>query len=167
MTQIERTILANQFKILAQLDEGNAISYIRNAEILEKGIEGLYEEVIVSSEKIPFDICKETHEILTMYRVIENATAKLKEEDRSELDLNAIRFDGFDANNDPHYQFAKFIIEKMDLYESFQGRQLNSHTMASMRRYKRMLPVHKALYSQTMSKYGFTELQKLIEEVVS
>ncbi len=143
LTKAERAMLANQNRILAVLDANNSEDYLLKAEIAENGYEGLYEKLFDNlSEGISEEVCEETHNILTMYRVINNFIATLTPEQQQTLNLGRIEFEGFDANNDKHYFFMKFIVEKADMYDEYQNENLNSHSIASLRKYKRMLPVY-------------------------
>ncbi|REE07808.1 uncharacterized protein YfbU (UPF0304 family) [Winogradskyella pacifica] len=139
LTIVERQILANQFRILAQIEE-NGEHHSISAEILERGLTGQYHSVFnVYNEEKSIEICNETSEILNMYRRINNTIAGLSEAERDELDLERIQFDGFDANNDPHYHYMTFLVENMNLWQEHSGNYLNSHTQASLAKYRRML----------------------------
>ena len=143
LTKTERALLANQNKILALLDTNNAEYYSLKAEIAENGYTGLYHKLFQGiSDEIPEEICKETHDILHMYRVIENAIAPLTDEQKETIpNFARIKFEGFDGNNDPHYFYTKFMVEKENTYRELGDKPLNSHTMASIGKYRSMLPV--------------------------
>ena len=166
LTIFERATLANQFRILSFLDTANSESHIIDAEIFEDGYTGLYSEVLqhISQEKSK-EICTETHDILIMFRYISNAIAKLTPDQRAGLDLQRIIFDGFDANNDDHYYFATFMIEKQGKYSEYAGQVINSHTKASLMRYRHMLPVYNEILTNNISDFGINELRQLINAV--
>src|SRR5690606_35297528 len=120
LTKTERLILANQNRILAFLDKPNADSYNNNVEIAEYGYEGLYHQllgVIGDDDIIPYAVYKEADEILSLFRLINNSFGKLSKEEQEEINLSAIEFEGFDANNDDHYFIATFMVEKLGLYK--------------------------------------------------
>lgn len=137
-------MLANQYKILAKLNDEDEETgyYSKKAEILERGYEWYYGELL-SSEPLPKEVSDETMDILDMFRQLDAYVDQLTEEQRATLDLNKLKFDGFDANNDRHYGFAKFIIEKDDRYDERKEMYLNSHTSASIGKYRRMLPIYR------------------------
>lgn len=143
LTKTERTLLANQNRILALLDENNAKHYEYKTQIAERGYEGLYYVLLNSIEGgISKEICRETHDILTMYRAVNNFIAKLLPEQKEGLDLEKIEFEGFDGNNDSHYHFMMFIIEEGQLYAELKDAPMNSHSMATLGKYQRMLAVY-------------------------
>jgi uncharacterized protein YfbU (UPF0304 family) len=139
LTEVERQILANQFRILSHLDTSGE-NYEVSAEIMERGLTGQYHSAMtVSREEKSSEMCNETSEILNMYRRINHTIAKLSAEEREELDLEKIKFDGFDANNDDHYRYMKFLVEKMDLWQEHKDSYINSHSIFSLSRYRKML----------------------------
>lgn len=142
LTRVERQILYNQNKIFSLLDKENSNEYEFNMDVLYKGFEREYESVIdvyPDEEVTTHEICEETVNILSMYRSIENSFARLSEEDKVEIDLKPIKFEGFDANNDPHYYYAEFMIEKQGKWDEYANFGLNSHSPASIGKYRRML----------------------------
>ena len=168
LTIIERALLANQFKILSFLDAPNSQRHLVDMEVFENGYTGLYSEALqhLDPNETSRAICKETHDVLSMYRVISPAIARLHPAEADTLDLDSIKFDGFDGNNDEHYQFANFLIERKNLYSELAGNNINSHSMASLIRYKKMLPVFNDIFSHRhIHEFGVNELQELIEAV--
>lgn len=164
LTIVERQILANQYRILAKLEDD--ISYKTKADILVSGYTGKYNEVFdVNQEEIPLEICEETSQILNMYRRIENTIASLNPEQKVQLDLEKLKFEGFDANNDSHYHYGKFLIEEMNLWQEHKGVYFNSHSRFPLTKYKKML----SYYNSKMENgnYDITfddliEIEKLI-----
>ncbi|WP_151087868.1 YfbU family protein [Hymenobacter baengnokdamensis] len=157
MTRIERQLLINQFKLLAFLDEENSAEHTRKVELLESGHAGLYGEVFSGQEETAAAVGEETHDILSMFRHLENAVAALPVDQQQQFDF---QFKGFDANNDPHYAFTKFIIEKEGLYDEHVGKPLNSHTRSTLPKYQKMLRVYNSL-TEGSGELGFTELQQI------
>ncbi len=166
LTLIERSILANQYKLFSMLDKKNAKEHLANAQVFEDGYAGLYEEVLENmSDEISKETCDETNDILVMFKHINKAISGLSKSQRSKLDLHKIRFDGFDADNDEHYYFAKFMIKKKHFYEHFSSIKMNSGSLASMPRYKKMLPVYKQIIDNPDYEFGKRELKRLIDAV--
>lgn len=165
LTKTERLILANQNKILSFLDIDNSENHLYKAEIAEKGYEGLYDSLFGNiHEGIGEDICNETHEILTMYRVINNCIADLKDEQKKTMDLKKISFVGFDANNDSHYFFMKFLVEKSNLYDEYKAVP-NSHSIASLPKYKKMLAQYKKAIANNNYQLNLQGLEEIIKAV--
>lgn len=144
LTNVERLMLVNQYKILAKLDgeDEDHGYYSKKAEILERGYEWYYSDLF-RNESLPKEISDETMDILDMFRQVEAYVEQLSEEERATVNAERLTFKGFDANNDRHYGFMKFIIERDDRYNEFKDRYLNSHTASSLPNYIRMLSVYK------------------------
>lgn len=144
LTNTERVMLANQYRILAKLNNEDEETgyYTKKAHIIEHGYEWYYDQILSVHETVPTAISTETMDILMMFRQLDAYVAQLPGDQRATLDLDKLKFDGFDGNNDPHYHFATFIIDKDDRFVERKGTYLNSHTSASIGKYRRMLPVY-------------------------
>lgn len=84
-------------------------------------------------------------DILEMWSVIEYSYVQFNDEEKDKLAVEAEPFGrnplfrGFDGNNETEFLVATdFIINKLDRFEEFKGRDLNSH-MHKMEGYLRML----------------------------
>ena len=166
LTKTERALIANQNRILALLDESNSDSYLLKAKIAEHGYEGMYHKIFDEIyDGISEETCEETQKILTMYRVINNFIATLSSEVQKELDLNKIKFDGFDMNNDDHYFYMTFLVEEANLYEEHKEAYLNSHSMSSLIRYRRMLPVYNQKIESNNYQLDLEGLKSIISAV--
>lgn len=148
LTNAERAILANQNRILAFLNESNADQYNYRADVFEHGYERLYEDALGLMGKVPYDVCKETTDILNMYRDINTVPAKLTDAQKQALDLASLKFEGFDANEEEgHYSFVRFLIEQ-NRYQEYADVNLNSHDPRVMRKYRLMLDFINSLEEQ-------------------
>jgi uncharacterized protein YfbU (UPF0304 family) len=166
LTIAERAILVNQYKIFSFLDKKNAKQHLANAEVFENGYIGLYGEVLENfSDEISIEVCDETNDILTMFGHIKKSISKLGKSERAKLNLDRIRFDGFDADNDDHYYYAKFMIRKEHFYKSFSKMKMNSHSAASLLRYRKMLPAYRSIIEKQIYFFGREELEELIRAV--
>jgi len=84
-------------------------------------------------------VVKETGEIMSMCRVVEDAIAALDEGERETIgQMDRTVFVGFDANEEPHYGVAKAYIAKLNRFDEFSKRALNSH-MPTLDGYRRMV----------------------------
>jgi len=91
------------------------------------------------------EVIKETSDILSMWSFIEFSIGELKGEDaEAAKSFPRTEFGGFDGNNDPHYGVAHTLINDLGRWTEFKDRPLNSHSRATLERYRRMLPKYKA-----------------------
>ena len=162
LTITERQILANQFRILSKLEDDTEY-YEKRAEIVENGYTGQYGEVfLVDQEETDYNICRETHDILNMFRYISNSIPNLTDEERESLNLDKLTFKGFDANNDEHYHYASFMIEKLGKWAEHKEMYLNSHNSMTISAYRKMLPVYKKVLDSNRYDFNFDDLKDLI-----
>jgi uncharacterized protein YfbU (UPF0304 family) len=144
MTQQERQVLINQYKILALLDKDNRSEHERNAQILEDGHAALYHDVFSNlADSSTEEVGEEVHQILTMFRVIDSSIKRLSPEEQERFNVSALTFGGFDGNEPGHHSFARFIMEKMELYSEHNYNDINSHSRASLPHYRGMLAAYK------------------------
>jgi len=162
MTQVQRTILINQNRILSKLT--NDGSYDTIADLLDSGYTGQYHRALVSDEETSEEICRETTDILQMYRVIRNSFAELSEEEQATLEMDKISFQGFD-NHESHYHYACFMIEKLDLWAEYEGQDIDSHSGASIIKYRRMLEIYNRHYGKPEYDLNREVLQEMIDAV--
>lgn len=122
LTVTERLILANQYRILSNLEEDEKHSF--RAEILENGYEVLYHEIFHGMyDPFPREAGREIHEILTMFRMIDNAKGRLTESQKEQVER--LNFVGFDHHGEgKEYLFLMFLIEQANLYQELRGRNL-------------------------------------------
>jgi uncharacterized protein YfbU (UPF0304 family) len=97
-----------------------------------------------SSEPDDEQDVRETHDILTMFRVLASSYARLNKDDKARVDTEAapfsgkdLKFGGFDGNHDPHHGIASFIVNDLGLYQELQGHAMNSHSSV-LEVYRRM-----------------------------
>jgi len=142
LTKVERLILLNQYEILSKLSPDSDY-YEANIEILSSGYEYEYSSLFgaISEEPVSEEVCAETIEILNMFRFFDNAMHRLKEEEKEELGdaIKKLKFQGFDANNDKHYYYTKFMIEKQGKWDELHNIYLNSHNSYTIILYRKML----------------------------
>lgn len=113
----------------------------------------------------------EVADVLDMWSCIEPGYARLSEEGKMEIEKEVgphaddARFPGFDGNNESgHLGIARFLIDHLDRFETFKGRDLNSH-MPEIQGYRRMLeifgPMKRTLLGRHLSRSEITELLKV------
>jgi len=157
-------MLANQYRILAQLND-NERGYIYKAEIVEKGLAGLYDELFtnLSHNGISAETCDETHEILTMYRALNNFKESLSKAEAKAYDFEKIKFEGFDGNNDDHYSVMRFLRNN-GLYDEYEGKGFDSHTRSSLRKYRNMLSTYSSLMKENDYRMTPEIMRSIIEK---
>jgi len=164
LTMPERAILSNQNRILSILDPEHAEEYNHLADIAEEGYPYFYGNLISNiSRETPLDICEETTSILNMYRGINNSIARLTEDEKTKLDLEKLKFEGFDANNDKHYHFMSFAVDKCDLYVEYKEKYYNSHDIQTIDKYRKMLKIYNSV--DVKHSLTFEDLKNLCEKI--
>lgn len=112
----------------------------------------------------------ETVDTLDMWSFIESAYAKLPKKDKDRITMEAepfgkhVVFPGFDGNNETeHLGIARFLIDKMDRFTIFKGRELNSHAPL-LGAYRRMAavfaPIRQTLVGRELSTDEIIKLLK-------
>jgi uncharacterized protein YfbU (UPF0304 family) len=81
-------------------------------------------------------------DVLDMWSFIERGYKDLSKADKARVEAEVPyggRFEGFDGNNETEYMsIARFLVEQLDRFTEFKGREFNSH-MPSAGRYQEML----------------------------
>ena len=97
------------------------------------------------------DVADEVYGILEMWDIIEWSYEQLPQDDRA--GLKEPEFRGFDGNmENDHYSVADVMINRMDYFERFKDRGLNSH-YPSLGKYRDMLPQY-SLVKEDLLKAG-------------
>ncbi len=113
LTEAERWILANQYRILKFVDPENAEGYEQSITILENGYEDHYERAADGYwERPPLDpeVAQEVRDILQMFREMQWAKEKITDPEILESPL--FEFWGFDGNNSwDHHSYAEFLYQ--------------------------------------------------------
>ena len=99
---------------------------------------------------------EEVADILVMYRVIEDSIRNLPPQDSAQLDSHYREFHGFDGNNESeHFAVAVFMVDSLDRFEDYRGRNMNSH-MPMLDRYRRILATFKQERRANLSGEAFS-----------
>ncbi len=143
LTKVERLNFANQFAILKALhkdDKYEAAHYGYLEEIFQRGYEYLYYECFDKLwDSLSMEVAEETIEILSMHRALLWSLG----EKPAPSDLERVKFDGFDGNNEAEYlAFARFYTSDGSRFSEL--RIVNSHYPA-LPRYRAMLKTWKAM----------------------
>lgn len=92
-------------------------------------------------------VVNEVVDVLDMWSFLESGFGKLSKKDKERVAAEAepfgkrVVFAGFDGNNESEYMgVARFLIEELDRFSSFKGRDLNAH-MPTVDSHRRMFAV--------------------------
>lgn len=111
------------------------------------GFRWKYTHIPFEPSENPPDV-SETVDILDMWSSLEESYGKLSPADNQKVEKEAnrtsVRLFGFDANKETHYFIARYLIEQLDRYPSFRGRDLNSPS-PRIDGYRRMYRVFEAI----------------------
>ncbi|EJE4164467.1 YfbU family protein, partial [Vibrio parahaemolyticus] len=109
-----------------------------------------YSGIPFESQETP-QIVKEVLNILDMWSFIERSYASLTDENKAYVEREASpfgrdpKFPGFDGNNETDYMgAASFLVNDLDRFAEFKGRDFNSHC-PSVDGYQRMMNVYKPI----------------------
>ena len=105
------------------------------------------------------EIVREMVNILAMWERLEQSFAGLKPEDKKWLAENSdlgddVKFSGWDGNDqiEVHYiSAARFMVEHLDRFQQFKGRDFNAH-MPTLDAYRRMLAVFEPILRQVLNR---------------
>jgi len=168
LTKVERLILSNQYKILSKIDPDSDF-YEANIEILNSGYEYEYYTLFgeINEDSVPTEICEETIAILSMFRRFSNQLRVLSEDKKNELgsSLEKMKFQGFDANNDSHYFYTKFMIERLGKWDELKNMYLNSHSSSTITIYRNMLKVYHELGLKKKNKFTFEDIKLFLDKI--
>jgi uncharacterized protein YfbU (UPF0304 family) len=174
-----------------KITDGEKLILLMLSELYDKlGVEGEVEpdfirSVIFSNNTwsipwkyvgIPFDeqetpeVVKEVLDILDMWSMIERSYENLSSEAKKFVEKEAYpfgkdpKFPGFDGNNETEYMgTASFLVNDLDRFEEFKGRNFNSHC-PSIDSYRRMLsvfkPILRSLNFQPLSGQNIVDILK-------
>jgi hypothetical protein len=144
LSEKDRWMIANQLKILEKLYPEEAKNYSVQRKAIERGYKLHYLGLTEYFEKeMPEEKCKEVIEILNMYRAI--TFSYQKAEDKEGLEESAIRFEGFDGNEEgEQFGYTLYFIEDLGRFDELRGGAeypyLNSHRNM-LYKYRKMLQI--------------------------
>lgn len=135
MNRETRQIIFNQLEILKLLDPDQAEHYGKQQQIVDRGFSSFYEEVLtVDEHEVSASMQREVIDILDMFRSLNSAITG----GWAPSDINDARFQGFDANNDDHFGFARFLLDVQGRFAESAPNK-NSHSSLSIEKYRSML----------------------------
>ena len=141
LTDTERLLLLNQYRILAIIDPEQADFHEEKATIVAGGFEFDYDELTTELyDPMPADDSTEVREIMEMFWHLERS---YKERTGSAELPYGVEFQGFDGNSEGRqFSYARFLVHERHLFQGLEGGRdnFNSHC-PSLEGYRAMLPI--------------------------
>ena len=158
LTDKERLFLANQYEILAALNNDEHLALM--AETLKAGHKWLYDQFFDSlSENLPDSQAQHVLTILGIFGDMQASYDNLT--DKSGIDQKTLPFPGFDGNNESELlSFADSLI-KHGRFESTLGKSARNSHMPTTDLYRRMIQRWKELGSPNYP-YGKETIQEIL-----
>ncbi|MGK2889049.1 MAG: YfbU family protein [Candidatus Malihini olakiniferum] len=120
MTNTQRLILSNQYKMMTMLESGQCRSYHRLQTILECGYGLQMRELDREFGELSEDVYYTIINIIEMHHALQVFWHNLK--DRKDLDQRRLTFLGFDAATEAHYLgFVHFMVHLEERYPHFNS----------------------------------------------
>lgn len=136
LTNAERLILANQYKILSHLEKNE--SYARLSDELLEGHEWLYSDALGNvSEVMPTEDADHVITILGIFGDLRDSYAHLV--DKSGIDPDDVTFRGFDGNNESDLRSFARALRKSDRFVDTLGEEVKNSHMPTTDLYRRMI----------------------------
>lgn len=120
MTNAQRLILSNQYKMMTMLDPENAERYRRQQTIVERGFGLQMRELDRDFGEMSEDTCRTIINIMEMHHALQVSWGNLKE--KQDLDERRISFLGFDAATESRYlSYVRFMVNTEGRYTHFDS----------------------------------------------
>jgi uncharacterized protein YfbU (UPF0304 family) len=138
----QRTVLANQYRILQLLDPNGG--WDEHLEAVERGFEADYP--LEEYEPLDEKQCREVADILSMYRALKVAYKELDPADQTGIDEGDLKFVGFDGNErieGRYMSYTKYLWKIGQFTESRDDGHdgANSH-LPMLETYRRMMAAY-------------------------
>ena len=153
LSQVERWILINQYRIMEILDTERADQYARVRKVLESGYELEYNSISqhIGGATLGVEECREVRDILSMFVALQSSYAALI--NTSGIEEQDITFRGFDGNSETmQMSYTRFLVDQKQMFTDLSRADgFNSHVPV-LDTYRRMLKE----WEQSISKYRLT-----------
>ena len=118
MTNAERLILSNQYKMMTMLDPDNAERYRRLQTIIERGFGLQMRELDRDFSELSEQTCRTVIEIMEMYHALQVSYGNM--EDKHGVDARRVQFLGFDAATEARsLSYVRFMVNTEGRYTHF------------------------------------------------
>ncbi|WP_032114683.1 YfbU family protein [Candidatus Arsenophonus nilaparvatae] len=141
MTNAQRLILSNQYKMLIKLDPDNAKNYQRCQTIIENGFGLQMKELEKNFTELSEENCQTIIDIMEMYHALQVSWENLSS--KTDITDRRVIFLGFDAVTEAHYlNYVRFLINNEGRYRHFVSGSDDFNAQTPMwDKYLRMLNV--------------------------
>ncbi len=144
MTNAERLILSNQYKMMTMLDPDNAERYRRLQTIIERGFGLQMRELDRDFGELSEQTCRTVIEVMEMYHALQVSYGNM--EDKHGVDGRRVQFLGFDAATEARYlSYVRFMVNTEGRYTHFDSGTHGFNSQTPMwDKYLRMLKIVQA-----------------------
>ncbi|QKJ87938.1 hypothetical protein PMPD1_3005 [Paramixta manurensis] len=141
MTNAQRLILSNQYKMMSMLDPDNAERYRRQQTIIERGYGLQMRELDREFGELTEETCRTIINIMEMHHALQVSWGNLK--DTAALEQRRLAFLGFDAATEARYLgYVRFMVNVEGRYTHFDSGTHGFNAQTPMwEKYQRMLTV--------------------------
>ena len=165
LTKKDRLLLFNQLEILKHLNPDDADRYEVDQKIIVNGYKYHYNDLVEwFDDDLDVSVSEYVFDVLQMFRSLNNSYATLSPEDKSQIDIDDIKYQGFDGNEEgSYYSYANFLLEDYDRYGEIynDGKvELNSHRNM-VRTYSGMLETWKS-FDNRYGNLSLDQIKKII-----
>jgi uncharacterized protein YfbU (UPF0304 family) len=148
MTNAQRLILSNQYKMMTMLDPDNAERYRRLQTIIEKGFGLQMRELDRDFTDLSEETCRSIINIMEMYHALQVSNVNLRDhlKEKADIDERRLSFLGFDAATEARYlSYVRFLVNTEGRYTHFDSGTHGFNSQTPMwDKYLRMLEVWQA-----------------------
>lgn len=149
LDQFQRTVLANQYRILQKLEAlqkgGPKGDWDLKLEALERGYEAEYP--LEKGDPVTDAECEEVTEVLRLYRALRQGFARLSDADKKGIDEEKLKFEGWDLNDPVEGRFIGYVdhLAKLNQFKGSNNQENDEGNSHSENRewYRRMVKARK------------------------
>ncbi|EKT63865.1 YfbU family protein [Providencia burhodogranariea] len=144
MTNAQRLILSNQYKMMTMLDPDNADRYRRLQTVIERGFGLQMRELDREFGELSESTCRTIIDIMEMYHALQVSYGNMN--DPQAIDRRRVQFLGFDAATEARYlSYVRFMVNTEGRYTHFDSGTHGFNSQTPMwDKYVRMLGIWRA-----------------------
>ncbi|MGB9098403.1 YfbU family protein [Erwinia sp.] len=141
MTNAQRLILSNQYKMMSMLDPDNAERYRRQQTIIERGYGLQMRELDREFGELTEAVCRGIIDVMELHHALHVSWTNLK--DPTAIEERRLNFLGFDAATEARYLgYVRFMVNVEGRYTHFDSGTHGFNAQTPMwEKYQRMLTV--------------------------
>lgn len=148
ISNVQRLILSNQYKIMTFLDPDNAERYRRYQTIIERGFGLQMNELERDFTELSEETCRTIINIMEMYHALQISNINLRDylKEKADIDERRLNFLGFDAATESRYlSYVRFLVNTEGRYTHFDSGSHGFNSQTPMwDKYQRMLTIWQA-----------------------